>query len=388
MTAAESVRLAGVSPKRERLVYLDVLRAAAILLVLGRHPPVPAPAGSAGGILFELWYRVGWVGVDLFFCLSGFLIGGLLFSEYRDRGEINVSRFYVRRGFKIWPSYLVWLAAVVAAALYARFRGAAGVDLRSLWPNLVHVQNYFGSPYPHTWSLSVEEHFYLALPALLLLLLRTRAGFRWLPVTFAVVAMACLAMRVLAVWLRQPIGFWTHVTPTHLRFDSLFVGVLLAYLLQVRGLGAGSIVRRRWAFLAAGIACFAPAVLFDAESPMLITVGFSILAFGSALITTWAWAMTFAGTPPFIARWLAAIGAFSYSIYLWHMPFAQRMALFLVRPIPEGPYRHATLMGVYVVAAMGIGVVLYLLIERPALVVRDRMFPPTAKRQGRDPRLP
>jgi peptidoglycan/LPS O-acetylase OafA/YrhL len=383
MTAAESVRLAGAPSKRERLVYLDVLRAAAILLVLGRHPPVTPASGSAGGALVELWYRVGWVGVDLFFCLSGFLIGGLLFSEYRERGGIDVSRFYVRRGFKIWPSYLVWLGAVAAVALYARFRGAAGVDLRSLWPNLVHVQNYFGSPYPHTWSLSVEEHFYLALPALLLLLLRSRGGFRRLPAVFVVVAAACLAMRVLTVWLRQPIGFWTHLTPTHLRIDSLFAGVLLAYLLQVRGLGAGSFVRRRWAFLFAGLACFAPAVVFDSESPFLVTAGFSILAFGSALITTWAWAMTFAGRPPAIARWLAAVGAFSYSIYLWHMPFAQRMSLFLSRPIPDGPYRYAALMAVYVVAALALGVVLYMLIERPALVVRDRMFPPTTRRLGR-----
>ncbi len=81
---------------------LDVLRGLAILLVLGRHNEY-----------YSLWQRAGWIGVDLFFVLSGFLISGLLFSEYAETGTINLGRFLLRRGLKIYPAYyffvLFWL---------------------------------------------------------------------------------------------------------------------------------------------------------------------------------------------------------------------------------------------------------------------------------------
>ena len=83
---------------------LDALRAVAILLVLGRHFEY-----------FRLWSQVGWAGVDLFFVLSGFLISGLLFAEWKQRGSIGIARFYVRRGLKIYPAFYVFLAMTAAA---------------------------------------------------------------------------------------------------------------------------------------------------------------------------------------------------------------------------------------------------------------------------------
>jgi peptidoglycan/LPS O-acetylase OafA/YrhL len=84
-----------------RLSQLDVLRGVAILLVIGRHPVVEATAAGRIAPLANLWYHFGWTGVDLFFVLSGFLIGGLLFAELRRTGRLNVSRFLIRRAFKI-----------------------------------------------------------------------------------------------------------------------------------------------------------------------------------------------------------------------------------------------------------------------------------------------
>src|SRR5215831_18752084 len=85
-----------------RNAQLDALRAIAVLLVLGRHLP-----------FFPLWIRVGWTGVDLFFVLSGFLISGLLFREYKATGGIRIGRFLVRRGFKIYPAYYLFLTGSV-----------------------------------------------------------------------------------------------------------------------------------------------------------------------------------------------------------------------------------------------------------------------------------
>jgi peptidoglycan/LPS O-acetylase OafA/YrhL len=79
---------------------LDILRCIAILLVFGRH-----------GFIYGTWMNVGWAGVDLFFVLSGFLISGLLFNEYQKTGEISLKRFYLRRGFKIYPAFWAMLTA-------------------------------------------------------------------------------------------------------------------------------------------------------------------------------------------------------------------------------------------------------------------------------------
>ncbi len=87
---------------------LDVLRCIAILLVVGFH------MDSVG---YRLWSRAGWIGVDLFFVLSGFLVSGLLFTDYKTHGRIDWKRFLLRRGLKIWPSFYVFLG--VTAVLYA-----------------------------------------------------------------------------------------------------------------------------------------------------------------------------------------------------------------------------------------------------------------------------
>jgi len=81
---------------------LDVLRGIAILLVLGRHFNY-----------FPLWRQAGWIGVDLFIVLSGFLISGLLFQEYKNTGKLDVRRFILRRGLKIWPSYYLLILATM-----------------------------------------------------------------------------------------------------------------------------------------------------------------------------------------------------------------------------------------------------------------------------------
>ena len=91
-----------MSSEKNRNLQLDVLRGMAILLVMGRHLEMPRPDGGIG-VLAEAWLTIGWLGVDLFFVLSGFLIGGLLLMELDKHGTIAVLRFLIRRGLKIYP---------------------------------------------------------------------------------------------------------------------------------------------------------------------------------------------------------------------------------------------------------------------------------------------
>lgn len=137
---------------------LDVLRCIAILLVIGHHAQT-----------FPVWTRTGWVGVDLFFVLSGFLISGLLYSEYKKRQNISVGRFFIRRGLKIYPAFYFFLAATLAAQLLL-YKGS--VPLKPYLYEMLFIQNYHFAIWQHTWSLAVEEHFYIALALLLLALVR------------------------------------------------------------------------------------------------------------------------------------------------------------------------------------------------------------------------
>ncbi|HEX4406503.1 MAG TPA: acyltransferase, partial [Polyangia bacterium] len=140
----------------QRLNRLDILRAIAVLLVLGRHMYVTM-----------FWMRTGWMGVDLFFVLSGFLVSGLLFAEHQKYGKLNVVRFWVRRAFKIYPAFYFLL--IVSAVTGFHQKGWLLADV-------FFFQNYVPGWWHHTWSLAVEEHFYLLAPLLLALIARAGRG--------------------------------------------------------------------------------------------------------------------------------------------------------------------------------------------------------------------
>ena len=103
---------------KTRLAGLDVLRAVAVLLVMGRHmwsPPASWPAGVR--VFSGMWHNGGWIGVDLFFVLSGFLVSGLLYREFQRHGRISALHFYARRAWKIYPPYYVMIAVTVILTL-------------------------------------------------------------------------------------------------------------------------------------------------------------------------------------------------------------------------------------------------------------------------------
>jgi peptidoglycan/LPS O-acetylase OafA/YrhL len=167
---------------------LDILRAVAVLLVLGRH--------STGPIF---WNKVGWVGVDLFFVLSGFLISGLLFVEYQRTGDINWGLFFIRRGFKIYPAFY----AMIFVTFLWQLVKHQGIRWRPYLTEVLFYQSYQPDRlWGHTWSLAVEEHFYILLPLLLLLMVkfqRKRAAsdpFRMIPVVCSILAIFSLLQRL------------------------------------------------------------------------------------------------------------------------------------------------------------------------------------------------
>ena len=362
-------------PESGRLVVLDALRALAVLLVIGRHLRTPWSLSpeSPTRVFAELWQRGGWIGVDLFFVLSGFLVSGLLFREHQQHGTVSLKRFFIRRGLKIYPAFYFFLVATLAL----RFAWGRHVDLSQILSELLFVQNYVHGVWNHTWSLAVEKHFYILLPLLLVVLLK-KFSTRTDP--FAMVPALCAALMVGLLGLRiwnaagRPYDHATHLFPTHLRIDSLMFGVLLSYWFHYhRERFRGVVMRHRGVMTAAGLALLLPPFLVDLpSSAVLYTVGFTGMALGSGAL------LAAALHAPAVLRTLLApvarIGAYSYSIYLWHLPVLGYFLTWVDATLGiRMSWWPRTLLGVTASIVFGIGI--SQLVEYRVLRFRDRMFP-------------
>lgn len=370
-----------------RSIELDFLRGIAILLVCLGHHSIELPAGYLRPLVY-VWHSVGWTGVDLFFVLSGFLIGGLLMVEQKTRGEIDVVRFAIRRGFKIWPLYFVYLAL----ATFAHWRQNGyqfGPVLGALLPNYLHVQNYYPTPLQHTWSLAVEEHFYLGLPLLMLVLLKwfplPRAPLARLPVILMGVIILCPALRCLNIG--REFAYHTHQWPTHLRIDSLCWGVLLAYAYHFRPEWLSALRRHPWICTAVAFVLLAPLLVWNHHSALVFSVGFSVIALAYTLILISCYIGGVGGklhnwkyTHGLVAA-IAHVGVYSYPIYLFHFRLGQLPARWLLARLdvsgwPTLAWLQVTLLNLATIVLLG--VLFGRLAEGPMLALRNRLFPARA----------
>lgn len=331
---------------------LDILRGIAIILVLGFHYSY-----------FRFLWQVGWSGVDLFFVLSGFLVSGLLFDEYKKRGQIDVVRFWIRRGFKIYPPFYLLMLVTLASLILTHKH-----DLNLMWPEFLFLQSYFPHLWPHTWSLAVEEHFYFTLPILLILTLKLAPKsnpMRLVPWMCGLFMAGCLILRT--------IGFYQGMNPvvlhteTHLRVDGLFAGVLMSYWYRFHQDKFKRIAAKPLWLI--GLPLLVPTAICAPTSMVMDTFGLTMLYLGFACIL--AWSIGLPQSKNFLARGLAWIGKYSYSIYLWHLPlwailYRGRMSF------------EFFLVGVTI--SILFGAAMAKLIEIPSLKVRDRLFPQYGKR--------
>jgi peptidoglycan/LPS O-acetylase OafA/YrhL len=348
---------------------LDFLRGIAILLVIGRHPPISYDHAGCLSSLSWFWYNCGWMGVDLFFVLSGFLIGKGLVAEIRADGQLNVRRFLVKRAFKIWPGYFV-LMLFLSTGLTLK-----AVEKTHLIWNWLQVQNYFGACRFHTWSLAIEEHFYLFLPIVLLVLCKQKKVEK-MPVITLAIALFCLVGRCFN--LKDAHAYYF----SHLRMDSLFFGVFLAYLMQFRAEIIAKIVQKRALLFWGGLALIAPITFMDLEHWFVLTIGLTMvyLGFGAILLAVISTEKSdgIAGGLLFnpIARCVAVIGYFSYGIYLWHVDLGIFPASAMYSSFRDMPDESSWLcdMALYAFFCVAAGIIMSCLVELPMLKLRDKVI--------------
>jgi peptidoglycan/LPS O-acetylase OafA/YrhL len=319
---------------------LDVLRGIAVLLVIANH------------YRYYTFCRAGWLGVDLFFVLSGFLISGLLFSDLQAHGRISLGRFFIRRGLKIYPAFYVFLGftALIVPARHGIFSEA------------FFLQSYLPRMWGHTWSLAIEEHFYIALPLLLLLLVRFKR-LTWIPVISAVLIVACLGLRILTAL--QSSDMEAVLCPTHLRIDALFVGVTLGYFYHFRR--EEFIFASRGWIIWFGLLLLLPSLLTDTNDSLLFSVQAIMNLVGFGMIVLWAVPRKLCLAP------IAEIGKYSYSIYLWHL---------LVTAFWRNYEVGFVTFWADVLTCLAVGIAMALMVETPVLHIRDRFFPARAVAVG------
>jgi peptidoglycan/LPS O-acetylase OafA/YrhL len=329
---------------------IDGLRAVAILVVVLFHAGIPFIPG-------------GFVGVDVFFVISGFLIAGIIRGEL-DAGTFSLARFYERRARRILPALFVMIAVAIVAGWAILLPEAFGRLAISAVATVFSVSNlwfwreandYFGgdaadAPLLHTWSLGVEEQFYLLVPLVIL------AAFRWRRSALPRLAVATVAVLLVAgvavAWARPAVGFYW----TPFRAWELGIGVVLA-------LAPPPIVRTpslNEALAAAGlVAILVAAFLYSESTPwpglaaLLPTLG------AAALIHAGNSGPTLTGRVLSLGP-LVAIGLISYSLYLWHWPILVFLQQLLSAQVLTTTETLAAIAASFVVAALS-----WRFIERP-----------------------
>jgi peptidoglycan/LPS O-acetylase OafA/YrhL len=308
-------------PDPIRLGYrpsLDGLRAFAVLVVMAHHAYVPFFSGGA-------------LGVDVFFVLSGFLITSILLEEWQCDSDISLRNFYVRRVLRLLPALLAFLLFIQFYSL-AFFRGVRFWNTeKAIAAVLCYVANWVRAfqlldlgNLSHTWSLSIEEQFYLLFPLLLLLLLRAKIKRRRL---FAglLLAIVFLALHRAFLWAAGPVSDQRIYNGSDTRFDELLTGCAAAVGLDA-GMFAHARVRTvlRYALLPA-ILLLGIMTAHPLRSELLYKFGWPAIEVSVASIILWLVIGAQSALHKLLELPAAVwIGRVSYGLYLWHVPMIGR----------------------------------------------------------------
>lgn len=365
-------------PSRNR--GLDTLRATAIVLVFMYHYMVFVSREPTFG-----WLSViGWVGVDLFFVLSGYLIANQVLRGWFQNEPLHVGEFYARRALRTWPAF--W---VVLAAYFLLPDLLGGKTPPPLWRFLTFTQNIMlapGTAFSHAWSLCIEEQFYLVLP--LVLIAARKFGTRRSQAWILLGGLMLTVMTIRAVlWMRygrEDFGEIAKYYPsvyysTWSRFDEFLPGVAVALLKHAHPDAWARLMQQGRALLLGGLVATV-ALLYVAFHYNYIdgygwdffmtTFGYSFIAIAFAVLVMAA----LSPTSPLHALNIPGahqLALWSYSIYLTHKAVGHVLA----QQAKAAGWSSGVLLVLVTLVSLAVGWLLFKMVEEPFLKLRDRLVP-------------
>jgi len=333
-----------------RISSVDIWRGIAIISVVLYHFNETLPYGS--------------LGVDLFFVISGLLVGGLLTKPFLNGDKLEFFKFFLRRGFKIWPSYYTFLVfgTIIAVLKYNPQNQNQIISLTDFKRYFLFYQNYTGTPvhwsFDHVWSLCVEEHFYILLPLTFMILRLIKAN--WKALLGTLIGLVALGLVSKFLMLYYTSGKDTYAA-THNRIDALAYGVILNLIIIKF---PKTIKKHKIIFLITGLIGLIATIFFDIYLESIFyqkIVLHSIVPLFFFLLISGTYYHDFSRL-----KLLRIIGYYSYNWYLWHPVFA----VIITQKIGVGLYG----LIVYLVASFIIGVFFTIAVEEPALKIRNNLL--------------
>jgi peptidoglycan/LPS O-acetylase OafA/YrhL len=360
-----------------RLHGLDTLRAVAIVVVMLYHLNMQGLLPS----LMSPFAQIGWVGVDLFFVLSGFLIGSQLLKPYLTGGQPSLRDFYTRRAYRILPAFFVVLSLYLVVPLWREALGPyAGWQYASFTWNLLLLGYPTNRAFSHVWSLCVEEHFYLFFPPLLFLLMRKPSVWR----SAFVLSLIVLGGVGLRAWLlhfvvkpagdeQGPMMMKYVYYPTYSRLDGLVMGVSLAVVRTFKPRWWSRFTKDSGLLALLGSAFVLGALWLcdfnfpDPDLPLSILFAFPALACGFGLLV--ASAVCEKGFLQTRVPGASTLAALAFSLYLTHKSVAHATHRLLPVLTAQAGWKSSA---IYAATCLGVASLLYFAIERPFISLRVR----------------
>jgi peptidoglycan/LPS O-acetylase OafA/YrhL len=355
----------------QRIFGLDVMRAAAVLLVVASHALLFLPKVRAGwyGKLQGIGLLCGYLGVELFFVLSGFLIGGILIAGFeKDASLSGLWHFWLRRWFRTIPNYFLFLVINILLLV------ALGQAVPPVWRYFVFLQNFVAPPpafFVESWSLAVEEWFYLVLPIGLFGLVRLLRMPLRMALAFGAIfgILVVTAIRVWYVEANDPPWLLGVRVIASMRLDACMFGVVGAWVCRYYP-GFWEHVRRSALLL--GLACGVAVIanVFDRSGGFfdMKTTGFTLTSFGALCLLPVLHRWTNANGP--IAAATTRLSLWSYSLYLVNLPVFTLCSRFLE---PRGVQAMILVAVFFVVVSIAISALVYRFFERPIMELRERV---------------
>ena len=367
-----------------RLHGLDTLRSLAILAVAAFHL-----WGYGGPGTYPAWFipiaKLGWMGVDLFFVLSGYLIGSQLLKPYTRDQRPGLWDFYRNRIYRILPAYLVVLAAYYWIPNWPEFDGLA-----PLWQYLTFTFNLFVDyahfqTFSHVWSLCVEEHFYLLLPLIVLAMMRKPSQRKTIALIAGIVLFGIAVRAFLLLHTLRPAFesdaygaiYIEHIYyPTYSRLDGLLAGVVLAIIRIFRPAWWQRIAQHGHALTLAAIALIAFAIWLTIDRYESVTgiaavgdvIGFPVLALGLAFLVA-----SSISNNGLLSRWkipgAQLIATLAYTLYLTSKALIHIVDLVFPHLAETSQPARIVVYAVFCLITAG---ALHLCVEKPFLRLRDK----------------